>query len=251
MELNKIYNMDCLEGMQAIPDGSIDMILCDLPYGQTKNHWDKVIPLDNLWKEYLRVIKKNGAIVLFADGIFLADLMQSNRKMWRYNLVWDKILTSGFLNANRMPLRQHEYICVFYRSLPTYNPQMKKGVKSHSKGSKKDLRNNNYGKYQFIDNSDVHGDLKFPTSIIQYQKPHPSKSIHPTEKPIELFEYLIKTYTNPGETVLDNCIGSGPTAVAAIRTGRQFIGFEISEKYCKIANQRIQDTLTQPVQMTF
>lgn len=241
MELNKIYNMDCLEGMKAIPDGSIDMILCDLPYGQTKNQWDKVIPLSDLWKEYLRVIKKNGAIVLFADGIFLADLMQSNRKMWRYNLVWDKILTSGFLNANRMPLRRHEYICVFYRSLPTYNPQMKKGVKSHSKGTKKDLRNNNYGAFQFIDNSEVHGDLKFPTSIIQFQKPHPSKSIHPTEKPIELFEYLIKTYTNAGEIVLDNCIGSGTTAVAAIRTGRQFIGFEISEEYCNIANQRTKN----------
>lgn len=235
-----IYNEDCLEGMKRIPDGSVDMILCDLPYGVTKNKWDTVIPFDKLWEQYRRIIKKNGAIILFSEGIFMAKLMMSNPSMWRYNLIWDKVLTSGFLNANRMPLRQHEQLCVFYKKQPTYNPQKRTGAKSHSKGVKKTCANNNYGDYSFVDNGDTHGNLKFPTSILRYQKTHPSKSIHPTEKPVSLCAELIRTYTNVGETVLDNCMGTGSTGVAAIRCGRQFIGFDTNTEYYEIAKRRIE-----------
>ena len=232
---------DCLELMQEIPSASVDMILCDLPYQRTRNKWDVIIPFEPLWKQYRRIIKPNGAIVLFADGMFMADLMASNPSMWRYNLVWDKVLTSGFLNANKMPLRQHEEICVFYKKPPTYHPQKSKGAKSHSKGSKRDYENHNYGSYDFVDNADLHGDLKFPTSIIKYQKPHPSKALHPTEKPVALCEYLINTYTDPDEIVLDNCMGSGPTGVACVNTGRRFIGMELDPKYFEIAAQRIAE----------
>jgi DNA modification methylase len=134
VEINKIYNMDCLQGMKDIPDGSIDMILCDLPYGVTRNSWDSMIPLEDLWRQYKRIIKDNGAICLHADGMFMAMLMMSQPKLWRYNLVWDKVLTSGFLNANRMPLRKTEEICVFYKKQPTYNPQKSVGARNHSKG---------------------------------------------------------------------------------------------------------------------
>lgn len=230
---------DCLELMKGIPDGSVDMVLCDLPYGRTKNRWDEVIPFNPLWEQYRRIVKKNGAIVLFADGMFMANLMSSNPAMWRYNLIWDKVLSAGFLNANRMPLRQHEELCVFYKKPPTYNPQKSLGEKSHSKGSKKNCENHNYGEYGFVDNSEVHGNLKFPTSILKFQKPHPSKSVHPTEKPVELLEYLIKTYTNRGETVLDNCMGSGSTGVACANTGRDFIGMELDEHYYTVAKERI------------
>lgn len=245
MEINKIYNMDCLQGMKDIPDGSIDMILCDLPYGVTRNSWDSMVPLEDLWRQYKRIIKDNGAICLHADGMFMAMLMMSQPKLWRYNLVWDKVLTSGFLNANRMPLRRTEEICVFYKKQPTYNPQKSVGSRNHGKGKivgklvdGTNTSNNNYGNYVAVDNSAESGTQKHPTSLLRFQKTHPSKALHPTEKPVSLCEYLIKTYTNPGELVLDNCIGSGTTSVAAIRTGRNFIGFEITEDYCRIANQR-------------
>ena len=239
-----IYNEDCLEGMKRIPDGSVDMILCDLPYGVTKNKWDTVIPFYELWEQYKRIIKENGAIVLFAEGMFMANLMMSNPRMWRYNLIWDKVLTSGFLNANRMPLRQHEQLCVFYKKQPTYNPQKRKGVKSHSKGANKKCANNNYGEYSFVDNCDAHGDLKFPTSILRHSKPHPSKSRHATEKPVSLCMELILTYTNEGETVLDNCMGRGSTGIAAVRCGRNFIGFEIVPEHYDIAKQSIEQEVS-------
>ena len=241
LEINKIYNMDCLEGMKLIDDRSIDMILCDLPYGRTQNKWDSVIPFEKLWEQYNRIIKENGCIALFADGLFMADLMISNRKMWKYNLIWNKVLTSGFLNANRMPLRQHEEICIFYKKLPTYNPQKIKGVPSHSKGVPKTCNNNNYGDFGFVDNKELHGDMKYPTSILTFSKPHPSVMLHPTEKSVECCEWLIKTYTNENELILDNCMGSGTTAVACIKTNRKYIGFELSEEYCKIAEKRISE----------
>lgn len=242
MEINKIYKGDCLELMKEIPDGSIDMILCDLPYGRTHNRWDVIIPFDELWQQYMRVCKENGAIVLFSDGLFMADLMNSNRKYWKYNLVWDKVLTSGFLNANRQPLRQHEELCVFYRKQPVYNPQKTVGNINHSKGSIKKNQNNNYGEYGWIDNREELGNLKHPTSIVRFQKPHPSVSVHPTEKPVELCEWLIKTYTNKGDLILDSCAGSGSTCVAAINTGRNFIGMELKEEYFKIAENRITES---------
>ena len=241
LELNHLYNMDCLEGMKLIDDKSIDMILCDLPYGRTQNKWDSIIPFDELWKRYNNIIKDNGAIVLFADGLFMADLMNSNRKMWKYNLIWDKVLTSGFLNANRQPLRQHEEICVFYKKQPTYNPQKTKGKPNHSKGKPKETANNNYGKFEFVDNKEELGDMKHPTSILKFQKPHPSKMLHPTEKSVECCEWLIKTFTNKGDLVLDNCAGSFTTAVACDNTNRNWICIEKEEKYCNIGLTRIND----------
>jgi len=229
--------------MKDIDDKSIDMILCDLPYGQTaRNKWDTVIPFNELWMHYEKIVKDNGVICLFANGMFTADLMISNRKMWKYNLIWDKIMTTGFLNANRMPLRKHEDVLVFYKKQPTYNPQKFKGEKkSHSKGDKirDDISGSNYSKANMIDKSNEHGDMKFPTSIITLKKMHPSLTIHPTQKSVELFEYLIKTYSNENDIVLDNCIGSGTTAIACINTNRNYIGIEKEEKYFNIANERI------------
>lgn len=230
---------DCLELMKSIPDHSIDMILCDLPYGRTQNKWDAIIPFDAMWKQYERVIKSNGCIALFCDGLFMAELMLSNRKWWKYNLVWDKVLTSGFLNANKMPLRSHEEIAIFYKELPTYNPQKVKGNPNHSKGAPKECFNNNYGQFGFVDNRSELGDMKHPKSIITAQKPHPSTMIHPTQKPVEVLEWLINTYTNEGETVLDNCMGSGSTGVACINTKRNFVGMEKDDEYFHIASERI------------
>lgn len=244
----QLYNADCLDIMPTLESKSIDLILCDLPYGVTnkkKNKWDVVIPFDKLWKEYERIIKDNGAILLFGQGLFTANLMLSNQELWRYNLIWDKCLTSGHLNANRMPLRKHEDIVVFYKNLPTYNPQKVPGAKVHSRGKAvgkcsdgDGLTNNNYGKFK-ITPSDTSG-MKYPTSILTFEKPHPSITVHPTQKPVELMEWLIKTYSNEGDTVLDNCMGSGTTGVACVNTNRSFIGIEKEKTYFEIANQRIE-----------
>ena len=241
MRFNYIDNIDCLEGMQSIPDGSVDLILCDLPYGVTQNPKDQPLPFESLWGQYERIIKDNGAILLFGQGAFFDDLVNSNPKLYRYDLVWDKTLTSGFLNAKRMPLRQHEQIAVFYKKAPTYNPQMREGAKNHSKGKPKHSANNNYGEHGFVESKQ--DGMKYPTSILTFPQPHPSVAVHPTQKPVELCEYLIKTYTNEGDTVLDNCMGSGTTAVAAIKAGRRYIGFEISAEYCQIAQKRIDEAV--------
>lgn len=250
----KLLKGDCLELMKEIPDESVNLILCDLPYGVlNKNNqnvkWDKQISLSLLWEQYFRIIKENGAIILFASGMFTADLMKSNPKMWRYNLVWDKVAKSGFLNANRMPLRQHEDICIFYKKLPTYNPQMIKcepHKRNHSKGNmKQSSKNNCYG--DFIEVPTKITDEKFPTSIITVSKEHSNgKFFHPTQKPVTLLEYLIKTYTNKEDLVLDNCMGSGSTGVACVHTNRNFIGIELEEEYFNIAKKRIEEA-TQPI----
>lgn len=240
-QLNRIYNSDGLAGMSQLPDKSVDLILCDLPYGTTKNRWDSVIPFDKLWKEYKRVIKDNGAIVLTGQGLFTAKLITSNEKMFRYTLVWDKVLPSGFLNANRQPLRSHEDIIVFYKKLPTYNPQKTEGKPNNSKGKMVKNTNNNYGQFTPIDNGDKGSHLKYPKSIITESKPHPSTMIHPTQKPVNLFSYLIKTYTNEGDIVLDNCMGSGTTAIACLETGRYYIGYELDTSIYTTALNRIND----------
>lgn len=243
--LIRLLKGDCLEIMKTIPDKSINMILCDLPYGVTQNKLDIAIPLDRLWKQYERIIKDNGAIVLFAQGGFYIDLVNSNRKLFRYDLVWDKQLTSGFLNAKRMPLRQHEQIAVFYKKLPTYNPQFKEGKPLHSKGTSykdKEHKNQNYGEFKMTDDNRAGSTQKYPTSILSFAKPHPSIAMHRTEKSIPLLEYLIKTYTNESETILDNCMGSGTTGVACVNTNRNFIGIEITDKYFDIAKNRILET---------
>lgn len=245
--INSIIYGDCLVEMKKIEDGTIDMILCDLPYGTTQNKYDTILPFDKLWEHYERIIKDNGAIVLFGQGLFFIDLINSNRKLFRYDLVWDKQLVTGFLNANRMPLRVHENIAVFYKQLPTYNPQYTNGKPLHSKGKiyiSKEQKNENYGKYKTTDDNRAGSTQKHPKSIISFQKPHPSKAQHRTEKSIEMTEWLIKTYTNENDLVLDNCIGSGTTALAAIKTQRNYIGIENDEKYYNLTIKRIEEYKT-------
>lgn len=256
MEDIQLIHGDCLIEMQNIPDKSVDCILCDLPYGQlnkSNKHaaWDVVIPFEALWEQYKRIIKDNGAIVLFAQGMFTAQLMTSNPKMWRYNLIWQKGgRCSGFLNAKRQPLREHEDICVFYKKQPTYNPQMVKCLphqRNHSRGKmEKEQTNRCYGKFGKA--VDIITNLKYPKSILNFKRPHPQ--IHPTEKPVALLEYLINTYTNDGDTVLDNCMGSGSTGVAAVNTNRKFIGIELDENYYNIAKQRIDEAIKKKSEKT-
>jgi site-specific DNA-methyltransferase (adenine-specific) len=236
--INEIYNMDCLEGMKDIPDKSVDMILCDLPYGTTRNKWDSVIDLEKLWSLYKRLIKPNGAIVLFGQGLFSSKLRMSNEEMFKYDIVWEKNRPSGFLNAKKMPLRSHEDMNIFYKKPPIYNPQMWEGKENHSQGTqvgKKQKTMNNYGEVTI--NPNDNGTLKYPRSVWKYDRPHPP--IHPTQKPIQLCEDLVKTYTNEGDIVLDNCMGSGTTAIACMNTNRNFIGFELDETYFDLAKERI------------
>ena len=242
-QIDKIYNEDCLEGMKRIADGAVDCIITDLPYevlndGNPNAQWDKMIPLDKMWEQFNRVIKDDGAILLFGQGMFTADLMQSNRKMWRYNLIWDKCRPGGFLNANRMPLRQHEDIVVFYKTLPTYNPQMIKDGQKHHRGDQSSKANNVYGKFKTMERS--FSDEKYPISIIPFLKEvKAGMTNHPTEKPVDLLRYLILTYSNEGDTILDATIGSGTTAVAALMEKRHFIGFETNKEYFDKAVERV------------
>lgn len=239
MGMYELHHGDCMKAMQSIPDRSVDMICCDLPYGTTKNKWDSVIPPAELWAQYERIIKENGAMVLFGQDKFTAMMMMSNPSHHRYNLIWKKgNRASGFLNAKKMPLRNHEDIMVFYIKLPTYNPQFVKGEPSHSRGNKdKAVTNNCYGKFALTE--DNLSEDKYPKSILDFDRPHPP--IHPTQKPVELIEWLVRTYTNDGETVLDNCMGSGTTGVACARTGRRFIGMERDDKYFEMAKARIEE----------
>lgn len=241
--LGELQFGDCLDLMPSLPDKSIDLILADLPFGTTKNKKDIVIPFEPLWEQYLRIIKDNGAIILFAHGLFYVDLVNSMRKHFRYDLVWDKILVTGFLNANRMPLRSHEQIAVFYKKPPTYNPQKTIGKPLHSKGKsylEKDHKNQNYGNFHMTDDSNAGNTLKHPKSILKYQKPHPSKALHRTEKSVELLEWIIKTYTNEEELVLDNVAGSGPTGLACMNTNRKFILMEKDKHYYDLIIDRLK-----------
>lgn len=226
---------DCLELMKDIPDESIDMILCDLPYGTTKNKWDSVIPLNKLWKSYERIIKDNGAIVLFSQMPFSAELVHSNLKLFKYEWIWQKDNGTGFLNAKKMPLKIHENILVFYKKLPLYNPQMRTGFKPYK--CKQGRHSTNYGAYEQGHITESNGE-RYPIDIIKFKK---DSGLHPTQKPVELLEYLIKTYTNENETVLDNCMGSGSTGVACINTNRDFIGYELNEEYFNIAQNRLRE----------
>ena len=247
-DLNKIYNEDCIEGMKRIPDGSVDCVICDLPYGVLNKQseggsWDSVIPLDLLWEQYRRITKPIAAIVLFGQGMFTSDLMQSNRKMWRYNLIWDKMRATGFLNCARMPLRQHEDICVFYEKLPTYNPQkceVPDWAKTHTRGRGASNTNRCYGNFDLHQQFDITNE-KWPRSIIEIsKKTNEADAWHPTQKPVALIQYLIRTYSDEGDTILDNCMGSGTTAIAAIREKRNFIGFELNKEYYDKACKRIK-----------
>lgn len=234
--LNTVIEGDCLEVMKDIPDKSIDMILCDLPYGTTQNKWDSVIPLDKLWKQYKRIIKDNGAIVLTSQGIFTAELMLSNKSQFKYKLVWEKSKATNFLNAKKQPLRKHEDICVFYKKQPVYNPQMKEG-EPYNKGVRKNQLTGSYGDFSPVE---VKSDgLRYPNDIVYFKTAESEgKVYHSTQKPVELGRYLIRTYTNPGDVVLDNTCGSGSFLVAALLEDRNFIGIEINndEKLYKKEN---------------
>ena len=245
-----LWQGDCLELMKDIPDHSIDCIICDLPYGVTQNPWDSVIDLEDLWKCYKRVITPNGAIILFGQDKFTMKVIQSNESWHRYNLIWNKETPTGFLNANRMPLRVHEDIMIFYENLPVFNPQKYIGNSpSHARCKKNYVpteeatNNHNYGSHMKGDfNAEVlNSNMKFPTSIISCERVPTGKCVHPTQKPVALIEYLIRTYTNEGATILDNCMGSGTVGVACKNLHRNFIGIELDEKYFKIAEKRIRN----------
>lgn len=235
--LNQILHGDCLNIMKNIPDHSVDMIFCDLPYGITNCEWDKRIPLDELWLAYKRIIKKNGAVLLFAQQPFATDLISSNRKWFRYEWVWEKSRAVGVYNCNKMPLRCHELILVFYQRLPTYHPQFVEGKPYQKKGSCCMARVYRQRPPQMrnIDNPGI----RYPRDVLRMNSVS-GTTFHPTQKPLELLKYFILTYTNPGEIILDNCIGSGSTAVAAIETGRQFIGIEQEEEFVTIAKMRCE-----------
>lgn len=230
---------DCLELMGNIPDRSIDMILCDLPYGTTACKWDSVIPFGPLWGHYQRIIKERGAIVLTASNHFTGALIMSNPRWFRYTLVWHKPTPTGHLNANRMPMRAHEDICVFYKRLPTYNPQKTKGhprkvsTAEHKRDSKKTAVYGDHGLTTY-DSTE-----RFPTSVLAFPTDTQKSALHPTQKPVGLMEYLVKTYTNEGETVLDNAMGSGTTGVACKRLGRKFLGIEKDPEHFDTALGRL------------
>lgn len=215
------------------------MILCDLPYGTTQNKWDSVIPFEALWKQYNRIIKNNGVIALTSQGIFTAKLILSNERYFKYKIVWEKSKSTNFLNAKKQPLRKHEDICIFYKKQPIYNPQMRIG-EPYDKGVRKSQLTGSYGVFNPVQ---VKSDgLRYPTDIVYFKTAEAEGEVfHPTQKPVALLEYLIKTYTNENETVLDNCMGSGSTGVACINTNRRFIGIELDEKYFNIASDRIKE----------
>lgn len=241
LELNRIYQRDCIEGMKLLPDKSIDMILCDLPYGTTRNKWDSVIPLDEMWAQYERIIKDNGAIVLTAQTPFDKVLGASNLKLLRYEWIWEKTSATGHLNAKKMPMKAHENVLIFYKKLPTYNPQKTTGHQrkvskaEHKVNCDKSSNYNDYGLTTY-DSTE-----RYPRSVLVFPTDKQKEALHPTQKPVALFEYLIRTYTNEGEIVLDNCMGSGTTAVSAVRTNRNFIGFERESEYVEIANKRLDN----------
>ena len=262
--VNKVIQGDCLEVMQSIPDKSVDMVLCDLPYGTTQNKWDSVIDLDKLWAEYERIVKDNGAIVLTSQGVFTAKLILSNEKSFKYKITWIKSKSTNFLNAKKQPLRKHEDICIFYKKQPTYNPQMTDG-EAYDKGIRKDQYTGSYG--DFKPRHVKSNGKRYPNDMVFYEEQPVDDYVyvktaesegtvyHPTQKPIGLGRYLIKTFTNPGDIVLDNACGSGSFLLSAILENRNFIGIEKNEDvllhkvkpvdYIKVCTDRIEETLKQ------
>lgn len=244
--INRIFNMDCLVGMSMYPDKSIDMILCDLPYGITGCRWDSLLPFDELWKQYTRTIKDNGAIVLTACQPFTTKLISSQPKLFRYCWYWSKNMVTGFANAKKQPLRCVEEVCVFYKHLPTYNPQgiivLDKPIVQRGKKPPA------HGDYVYGADGSLSRDTE--TCIVHYPRQllevKCERGLHPTQKPVALFEYLIRTYTNPGELVLDNCMGSGTTAVACINSGRDYTGFEWDKQHYQTTMERIQKLNSTP-----
>jgi len=244
LEINKIYNEDCIgeNGMCLITDKSIDIILCDLPYGTTQCKWDTTIPLPPLWEQYNRIIKKNGVIVLTSAQPFTTKLIASNINNFKYSWVWEKSKATGFLNSKIRPLIAHEDILIFSNSKPRYYPQMSDG-EAYNKGvRKKQTKDDVYGSFDQVEVKS--SGLRYPRSVVYFKTAESEgKTIHKTQKPVELFEYLIKTYSNENDVVLDNCIGAGTTAIASINTNRNYIGFELDKTYFDLANERIEYTM--------
>lgn len=228
---------DCLERMKEIPDGSIDLILTDPPYQKTQNSWDSIVPLEQMWEQINRVIKPNGAIVLFGQNTFTFKLGLSNEKMFRYTLTWEKTKAGGFLNAKRTPLQAHEDILVFYKKLPTYNPQFEEG-KPYTKKAVTNGDGRNYGNFDRVGQVSVNDGKRYPRSVVKFSNDNHG-SLHPTQKPVALLEYLIKTYSNEGETVLDFTAGSFSTGVACVNLNRKGIMIEMDEHYFNIGVNRI------------
>lgn len=246
---NTLFEGDCIEILSKFASNSIDMVLCDLPYGTTQNKWDSVVNLDDLWKEYHRIVKPSGAIVLTSQGIFTAKLIMSNERFFKYKIVWEKSKSTNFLNAKKQPLRKHEDICVFYKKQPHYSPQMQEG-KPYNKGVRKDQLSGSYGDFNPIE---VKSDgARYPTDIVYFKTAESEGEVfHPTQKPVSLARYLIKTYTKSGDLVLDNTFGSGSFLVGAALEGRDFCGIEKNTDvslfkkedidYISITQKRIQE----------
>ncbi len=256
LAINEVYNADCMEAMKEIDDKSVDLILCDLPYGVTaRNQWDIQIDPVQLWEQYERIIKDNGVIVLFGTGMFTAEMMKSGAKMWRYNLIWHKTNPTGFFNARRCPLRAHEDIMVFYKKQPTYNPQKTHGHRrkvataEHKKKCKQSLCYNDVKNTKTYDSTE-----RFPISVLEFKKDKQRISLHPTQKPVELLRWIIRTYTNESDLVLDNACGSGSACVAAALENRNYIGIDngvceteksehFGRPWAEIAKARIIETM--------
>lgn len=236
MEYDYIKCGECLELMKKLPDKSVDLILCDLPYGTTRNKWDVIIPFDTLWEQYFRVIKDCGVIILFGNEPFTSKLILSNVENFKYKLTWVKDSCTNFLNAKHQPLRQIEDICVFYKNKITYNPQMKIGKPYKQKSG---IPRGNYDIAHCVAVETINEGYRYPSDLLEFAKV--KKTVHPTQKPVELLSYLIKTYSNENDIVLDNCMGSGSTCVACVQTNRHYIGFEICQEYCDIAQKRINE----------
>ena len=235
--VNSVIEGDCIEVMRHLPNGCIDMVLCDLPYGTTQNKWDSIVPLDELWAEYKRIVKPNGAIVLTSQGLFTAMLIMSQPKMFKYKWVWEKSKPTNFLNAKKQPLRKHEDVCVFYQRQPVYNPQMTEG-EPYDKGVRKNQLSGSYGDFLPVH---VHSDGKrYPTDVVYFKTAESEgEVIHATQKPVELGRYFVRTYSRPGDLILDNTSGSGSFLVAALTEGRNFLGIEKNADSELFKNEKI------------
>lgn len=232
-----LIEADCLQAMQSIPDASVNMILCDLPYGTTQNKWDSIIPLDRLWEEYERILAPQGAVLLTAQGPFTARLILSNEDWFKYKLVWEKSKPTNFLNAKKQPLRKHEDICVFYPRQPKYRPQMGEG-EAYDKGVRKNQLTGSYGDFRPAHIKSEGG--RFPTDVVYHKTAESEGPVyHATQKPVGLGRYLIRTYTEPGDTILDNCFGSASFLVAAAHEGRNAIGIELNKDIEAFKDQKL------------
>ena len=252
--MSKLFHGDCLDVMSTLPDGCVDMVFADLPYGTTQNAWDSLIPFDKLWEAYRRVVKEDGAIVLTAQPPFDKVLACSNLKDFRYEWIWEKNKATGHLNAKKMPMKAHENILVFYRKLPTYNPQKTTGHKPMNAVLPRDNipepdKKRNYNHVDKRLGNSGGGTDRYPRDVLYFpviNNDDPLK-FHPTQKPVELIEYFIKTYSNPGDTILDNCMGSGSTCIACINTDREYIGIEFGEEYYHQADEWIKSVQSNPI----